>query len=72
MTVSLLKATSSAHIVMVASPPSAQATGPEVYVGEIFNGVDERIYDVTALAAGKTYVYVCTVHPNMLGTIILQ
>lgn len=48
------------------------ATGPDVYVGEIFNGVDERIYEVPALAAGRTYVYVCTVHPNMLGTITLQ
>ena len=47
-------------------------TGPEVYQGEIFNGVDERTYDVPALTAGKTYVYICTVHPNMLGTIILQ
>ena len=47
-------------------------TGPEVYLGEIFNGVDERTYDVPALTAGKTYVYICTVHPNMLGTIILQ
>jgi len=47
-------------------------TGPDVYVGEIFNGVDERTYEIPALAAGKTYVYVCTVHPNMLGTIVLQ
>jgi len=47
-------------------------TGPEVYLGEIFNGLDERMYDVPALTAGKTYVYICTVHPNMLGTVILQ
>jgi plastocyanin len=47
-------------------------TGPEVYLGEIFNGLDERIYDVPALTAGTTYVYICTVHPNMLGTITLQ
>jgi plastocyanin len=46
--------------------------GPEVYLGEIFNGLDERIYDVPALTAGTTYVYICTVHPNMLGTITLQ
>jgi plastocyanin len=48
------------------------ATGPEVYLGEIFNGLDERTYDVPALTADKTYVYICTVHPNMLGTVILQ
>jgi plastocyanin len=47
-------------------------TGPEVYLGEIFNGIDERTYDVPALTAGKTYVYICTVHPNMLGAIVLQ
>ena len=39
---------------------------------KIFNGIDERTYDVPALTAGKTYVYICTVHPNMLGTITLQ
>jgi plastocyanin len=27
---------------------------------------------VPALTAGKTYVYICTVHPNMIGTVILQ
>jgi plastocyanin len=47
-------------------------TGPEVYQGEIFNGADERTYDVPALTAGKTYVYVCTVHPNMQGAIVVQ
>lgn len=47
-------------------------TGPEIYLGEIFNGLDERTYEVPALNAGTTYVYICTVHPNMLGTIVLQ
>ena len=47
-------------------------TGPEIYQGEIFNGVDERTYEIPALTAGKTYVFVCTVHPNMLGSIVLQ
>lgn len=47
-------------------------TGPEVFQGEIFNGVDERTYTVPALTAGKTYVFVCTVHPNMLGAIVVQ
>lgn len=44
------------------------ATGPEVYKGEIFNGVETRTYDVPALAAGA-YGFVCTVHPNMVGTL---
>ena len=43
-------------------------TGPEVWKGEVFNGVETRTYDVPALAAG-TYGFVCTVHPNMTGTL---
>ncbi len=43
-------------------------TGPEVWKGEIFNGVETRTYDVPALPAG-TYGFVCTVHPNMTGTL---
>jgi plastocyanin len=43
-------------------------TGPEVWQGEIFNGVATKTYDVPALPAG-TYGFVCTVHPNMTGTL---
>ena len=43
-------------------------TGPEVWKGEIFNGVATRVYQVPALEAG-TYGFVCTVHPNMTGTL---
>jgi plastocyanin len=39
-----------------------------VFNGEVFNGVDQRTYDVTALEAG-TYTFLCTVHPNMNGTL---
>jgi plastocyanin len=46
-------------------------TGAEVFKGEIFPGVDERTYDVPALDAG-TYAFVCTVHPNMTGTLTVQ
>ncbi|MEX2183368.1 MAG: cupredoxin domain-containing protein [Chloroflexota bacterium] len=46
-------------------------TGPAVFTGEIFNGVETRTYDVPALAAG-TYGFVCTVHPNMLGTLTAE
>ena len=43
-------------------------TGPAVWTGDIFNGVETRTYDVPALPAG-TYGFVCTVHPNMTGTL---
>jgi plastocyanin len=47
---------------------SETPTGPEVWKGEIFTGVDTRVYQVPALAAGP-YGFVCTVHPNMTGTL---
>ena len=46
-------------------------TGPELWRGEIFNGVETRVYDVPALPAG-TYGFICTVHPNMTGTLIVE
>jgi len=45
--------------------------GASVYKGEIFPGVETRVYDVPALAAG-TYTFVCTVHPSMTGSATLQ
>jgi mono/diheme cytochrome c family protein/plastocyanin len=42
--------------------------GQSVWLGEIFNGVETRTYDVPALPAG-TYECICTVHPNMVGTL---
>ena len=47
------------------------AGGADAYVGEIFNGVETRVYDVPALAAGS-YTFICSVHPNMTGTATLQ
>ena len=47
------------------------STGAVAYKGEVFSGVETRVYDVPALAAG-TYPYVCTVHSNMMGTATLQ
>ncbi len=46
-------------------------TGAEVWKGEIFNGVGTRTYDVPALPAG-TYGFICSVHPNMTGTLTVR
>jgi plastocyanin len=45
--------------------------GTEAWKGEIFNGVETRVYDVPALPAGQ-YPFLCTVHPTMNGTATLQ
>jgi plastocyanin/mono/diheme cytochrome c family protein len=42
--------------------------GQTVFLGELFNGIETRTYDVPALEAG-TYEFICTVHPNMVGTL---
>ncbi len=44
------------------------ASGAEVFKGEVFSGAAVKTYDVPALAAGD-YTFVCTVHPNMTGTL---
>lgn len=46
-------------------------TGAEVFKGEIFPGPAQKTYEVPALQAGA-YGFVCTVHPNMSGTLTVQ
>jgi cytochrome c oxidase subunit II len=46
-------------------------TGQEVFKGDIFNGPARKTYDVPALTAG-TYSFVCSVHPNMTGTLTVK
>jgi plastocyanin len=46
-------------------------TGTEVFKGTIFTGVATQTYDVPALPAG-TYSFVCSVHPNMVGTLTVK
>jgi plastocyanin len=47
------------------------ASGEEVFKGEIFSGVETRTYDVPALDAGA-YAFVCTVHPTMVGAMTAE
>ncbi|MEA2630236.1 MAG: hypothetical protein QOE66_455 [Chloroflexota bacterium] len=47
------------------------ASGAIAWKGEVFSGVDTRVYQVPALPAG-TYTFLCIVHPNMTGTATLQ
>ena len=46
-------------------------TGPELFKGTVFNGVETRTYDVPALDAGA-YSFVCTVHPTMVGSLTAE
>jgi len=46
-------------------------TGEVVFQGEIITGVAQTDYAVPALPAG-TYGFVCTVHPNMTGTLVVK
>jgi len=47
------------------------SSGAVVFKGDIFNGVDTRIYQVPSLPAGQ-YPFSCIVHPSMTGTATLQ
>ena len=47
------------------------AAGAEVFKGEIFPGPAKKTYDVPALTAGS-YAFVCSVHPNMTGTLTVN
>jgi plastocyanin len=45
--------------------------GASLMRGDIINGVAEATYDVAALTPG-TYPFICSVHPNMTGTITAE
>jgi cytochrome c oxidase subunit 2 len=45
--------------------------GTTVFRGEIFQGPDSRTYPIGPLPAA-TYQFVCTVHPNMTGTLTAE
>lgn len=47
------------------------SSGTSVFKTDVFPGVETRDYPVDGLAAG-TYGFVCTVHPNMTGTLTAE
>lgn len=44
------------------------ASGKELFKGDIITGPKVVVYNVPALPAGS-YTFVCSVHPNMTGTV---
>ena len=50
---------------------SVGSVGKELYAGAIFPGIAKQTYDIPALNAGS-YVFICTVHPNMVGTLTVK
>jgi plastocyanin len=49
----------------------SDGSGNVVFQTEIITGPTVKVYDVPALPAGQ-YSFVCTVHPNMTGTVTAQ
>jgi len=47
------------------------ASGAELFKGDIVTGPKVVVYQVPAIPAG-TYTFVCSVHPNMTGTVTAQ
>jgi plastocyanin len=47
------------------------AAGTSIFQGEVFTGVATQTYDVPPLPAGS-YQFICTVHPNMVGTLTAE
>ncbi len=47
------------------------ASGKEIFKGDIVTGVTQTTYQVPALPAG-TYTFYCSVHPNMTGTLTVK
>jgi len=47
------------------------SSNASVFKGDIFNGVETRTYDLPALPAGS-YTFICSVHPNMKGTLTVK
>ena len=50
---------------------TASAVGKELWQGAIFPGIATQTYSVPSLAAG-TYSFICTVHPNMVGDLVVK
>jgi mono/diheme cytochrome c family protein/plastocyanin len=49
----------------------SDAAGAHVFKTDTFPGVETREYEVPALAAGE-YPFICSVHPNMTGTLTAE
>jgi plastocyanin len=57
------------HNVVIHTGPNE--SDPAAFDGEIFSGIDTRLYPVPPLKPG-IYAYSCKVHPSMTGTLTVQ
>ena len=57
------------HNVMIHTGPNE--SDPILFDGQIFPGVDTKLYPIPPLQPG-TYAYMCKVHPVMTGTLTVQ
>jgi plastocyanin len=48
------------------------ASGADVFKGDIITGPAKTTYQVPALTKGTAYTFLCEVHPNMTGTVTVQ
>ena len=50
---------------------AADGAGQALFVGEVFSGPGQRLYELPSIPAG-TYFFRCDIHDNMRGTLVAK